>query len=303
MIKPTTISRVSATNIKLYKSHGFDKIQINDLIEIPISLLKPKSNCIISCVCDNIDCALEYNIPYVQYARSFFKHGIYLCKKCSYKNTCLNKYGVCHSSQSVIIKNKVIDTMLDKYGVKSQFNILHVREKSKNYDKNHANEKKKITCIQKYGVDNVFKSESIKNKIKTTSIEKYGVYSTNQSKDIHEKQCKNRLKNLVRGEVNGVKYQGSYEKDFLEFCNSGNIIAERCEFTIKYICDSKTKTYFPDYYIPSKNLIIEIKSKYYYDINIETNLLKMEATMKNGHNFMFIIDKDYTKLIEYLANQ
>ena len=29
----------------------------------------------------------------------------------------------------------------------------------------------------------------------------------------------------------------------------------------------------------------------------------MEATMKNGHNFMFIIDKDYTKLIEYLANQ
>lgn len=48
-------------------------------------------------------------------------------------------------------------------------------------------EKTKQTCLEKYGVDNPFKSEEIKQRIEQTNLEKYGVKSFSQTDDFKEK--------------------------------------------------------------------------------------------------------------------
>ena len=62
-------------------------------------------------------------------------------------------------------------TKLERYGASSYNN----REKAKN------------TCIDKYGVENPFQSNEIKDKIKSTMIEKYGVDHPMQNIDIAKK--------------------------------------------------------------------------------------------------------------------
>lgn len=47
-------------------------------------------------------------------------------------------------------------------------------------------------------------------------------------------------------------------------------------------------------------MIVEIKSTYIYDYKKEQNESKKEATINNGYNFIFIIDKDYTEFLSIL---
>lgn len=61
----------------------------------------------------------------------------------------------------------------------------------------------------------------------------------------------------------------------------------------KYSYNGKTKTYYPDIFIPSRNCYIEVKSKYTYDVSIEKNLLKRKAVENAGFKFEFwILDAD-----------
>lgn len=46
---------------------------------------------------------------------------------------------------------------------------------------------------------------------------------------------------------------------------------------------------FPDIYIPSENKIIEVKSKYTFEVNQKVNLLKEKSMKDAGFNFEFII--------------
>lgn len=50
-------------------------------------------------------------------------------------------------------------------------------------------EKFKMTSVEKYGVENPFQSDEIKNKIKKTNIEKYGVENYSKTND-YKKKCK-----------------------------------------------------------------------------------------------------------------
>lgn len=63
-------------------------------------------------------------------------------------------------------------------------------------DKDCYNEKRINTNIERYGTENVFQSEKIKEKIKETNLEKYGVSHHLQNKEILEKakaKCKEKL--------------------------------------------------------------------------------------------------------------
>jgi len=89
-----------------------------------------------------------------------------------------------------------------------------------------------------------------------------------------------------------IWYQGSYELNFLE--NYYNIFPNiKRGPTIKYFFKNKNRIYFPDFYIASLNLIIEIKSSYWYKVHKESILKKEKATIANGFNYIIIIDKDY----------
>lgn len=99
-----------------------------------------------------------------------------------------------------------------------------------------------------------------------------------------------------------VNYQG-YEKfaldELLQLFNEDDIENERYKVPIiKYIQDNKEHNYFPDFYIKSKNLIIEVKSEWTYKILLIKNILKALAVRKAGYNFEFwIYTRKMTKII------
>jgi hypothetical protein len=54
---------------------------------------------------------------------------------------------------------------------------------------------------------------------------------------------------------------------------------------IMYEYENKSRYYFPDLYIPHKNLIIEVKSAWIYSRNEEKNKKKAFATINQGYNY------------------
>jgi very-short-patch-repair endonuclease len=92
----------------------------------------------------------------------------------------------------------------------------------------------------------------------------------------------------------GLPYQGSFEKDFLDRFSSKEIIQKHTP--ILYVHDGSIFKYIPDFYIPKHNLIVEIKSRWTYDLHIDKNIAKENACKKLGYNFIFIIDKNYDEL-------
>lgn len=92
-----------------------------------------------------------------------------------------------------------------------------------------------------------------------------------------------------------ITYQGSYELNFLN--NYYHLInIEEPNFIINYIYENKNHKYHPDFYNKDNNLIVEIKSDYTYNKEIDKNLKKKKSCIEQGYNFIFIINKNYLKL-------
>lgn len=199
-------------------------------------------------------------------------------------------------------------------------------------------EKRKQTCLEKYGVDNVSKNENIKKKVKISMIENgtdygfkmqsykdtlmknYGVVNPFQSDVIKLKIQKTNFKKygvinpsqsleihkkqhsgyILKHHETGLYYRGSYELNFIEYCLENDIEIENFKGTINYYFDNKNRKYFPDFFIKKLNLIIEVKSSYTYECEKEQNEAKKKAAINNGFNFKFIINKSYN-LEDYIT--
>lgn len=48
-------------------------------------------------------------------------------------------------------------------------------------------------------------------------------------------------------------------------------------------------------YIPSLNLIVEVKSSYFYYAHYEINIAKRKATILSGYKFVLILNKKYNE--------
>ena len=86
------------------------------------------------------------------------------------------KYGCDNPFQSDMIKQKIVDSNLRKYGVINPTQNEDIRNKQKK------------TCLDKYGAENPFQSEIVKEKIKEKNLLLYGVENSFQRKEIQEKQ-------------------------------------------------------------------------------------------------------------------
>ncbi len=58
---------------------------------------------------------------------------------------------------------------------------------------------------------------------------------------------------------------------------------------IKYNHDGKSKYYFPDIFIETEKRIIEVKSTWTYQADLNMNLAKAKATIDHGYMFEFWI--------------
>lgn len=242
---------------KVYNDLGLNTS--GEFIEVPINLLTKGSHSLISCKCDF--CGEEKEMAYKTYNYHIKYDGLYYCVKC-----CLIKK---------------VKTLLSKYGVKSYTQSEDFKNKSKE------------TCIEKYGHEFYQSSDDYKNKIIQTCTDKYGCENVMQSKKHFDMQSKSSLKTKKYNNTD-LTYQGTYELDFIErYYNK--VIIEKTN-PIQYKLNENTHYYHPDFYLPDYNLIIEVKSSYTYEYDLDKNIAKKQYSIKSGFNFLFIIDKDYSEL-------
>ena len=268
----------------------------------------------------------------------------------------LEKYGVENPFQSEEVKQKIRETNREKYGVENPFQSEEVKQKIKetNLERRgveyplqceEIKQKIKETNREKYGVENPFQSEEIKRKIKETNREKYGVENPFQSEEIKQKtreknvekygyeyphqtqEVKEKIKKSYKkywmdnfGVENSsqvpevfekiqknsrkfkfyilpsgkeLKIQGyeNYALDSLvQFYTEDEIVVGAGNVPrIFYPFQNKIKRYYTDIYIPKNNLLIEVKSDYTMEKELEKNLAKRKACIEEGYDFQFWI--------------
>lgn len=265
MILTKTIKiKTNCHNVNWYKQKGYNAL-INKSLTVKTIDLSHGSSYKIKVKCDI--CAKEKYLTYNKYIKNSKKYNIYTC-----------------SEKCAQIKNK--KTNLSKYG--NEFHLQSYEIKKKAED----------SIFKKLGVTNPVFSDSFREKMMLSFRKKYNAKSPSHVADFFEKQQKNSA--LIKFHENtGLYYRGSYERDFLDFCYNNKIKIEKGHKIFYYLKRQK-KVYHSDFYIPTINLIAEIKSNYTYNKDLEKNLLKKKYSIKSGYDFMFIIDKNYswfTKLL------
>ena len=104
------------------------------------------------------------------------------------QNTCLEKYGTSFYSSTEEFKNRCKETWLKTIGSEHPWKNENIRKTAREKCNNEKIQKTtKNTCLEKYGVENVYQSEEIKSKIKELNLEKYGVEWFVQSDSFKEK--------------------------------------------------------------------------------------------------------------------
>lgn len=307
-------------NITRYKELILDiEIGINN---IPVEYLSKNSLIKVDVICDI--CNNTKIINYKNYIKNISSGGFYACSnKCAVikgENTCIKKYGTKYALQNEDIKQKTKDyftekfgvdnpskckevcdkreeTMMKRFGVKTNIILPDTHKKAIEVScTDESKLKREETMIERYGVRNCMMNTDVYNRFKETNIVKYGCEYPAQNVDIFDKTQKAQFKMKY---FNDIRYQGTYELDFLTHCNDNGYLDKISKVkSIKYTFENNNKVYHPDFYIEELNLIIEIKSDYYYNLYLDKNIEKRKSCIEKGYNFLFIINKDYTILNE-----
>lgn len=311
---------ITNRNINYYRD--FIKDIKTGLISIKIENLYTGSKVKILTECDI--CNRIKELSYDKYLKNISRGGFYACSnKCAVikgENTCLKKYGTKYALQNEVVKenlreyfidrfgydnpsknievqNRRDNTMMERFGVKTNIILPETHKKAVESSMSDESIKKRSsTMMERFGVDNPTKSKEIYDKIINTNLERFGCEFPAQNSEIFDKTQKAQFKMKI---YKDLRYQGTYELDFLKYCEDNKILEKISKIkSIKYNFNGKDKFYHPDFYIKKLNLIVEIKSDYYYKLYLDKNLSKQKSCLDKGYDFMFIINKDYSEFIE-----
>jgi hypothetical protein len=111
---------ITRRNISYYKNLNYDIIEIDKSILVKIEDINKNSHTKITAICDI--CGEETNLMLYKYYINKNRCNYYGCKKCSrikFKKTCFDKYGFDNPLKVDEIKKRVINTNIEKYGVKT----------------------------------------------------------------------------------------------------------------------------------------------------------------------------------------
>lgn len=217
--------------------------------------------------------------------RSEFPQRNHIVKK-KREGTNLIKYGGVSPLSNSIIKEKGIKSNLIKYGTKNAAQSEIIKNKIKR------------TVIRKYGVPYTFQSEVVKNAIRKTNLLKYGSEYRLQNAEQFDQMKKSLYKKFdysfpsgriekVQGyepfAIDDLLKQGFEESDIVIRNKSIDSVAGQFWYEVA----GKRHRYYPDIYIRSLNLIIEVKSGYTAKRTEFVNELKGRSVIDRGINFEF----------------
>lgn len=207
-----------------------------------------------------------------------------LSKKFTESNKTIFREKILNFSENkkILIKNKKIKTWMNR----SESERNEINQKKNVYLK--LTEEEKIKQRKKYSEwaskNHEYLSEACKQRWRKMSKEKKDEILSNLFVSSHLKK---------KHDVLDIYYQGGYEKEFLDKCIVLNIDVKRGP-NIDYFdtASNKIRTYMIDFVI--RDYLIEIKSNYYWNKNLETNLCKKEAAENYASEFNY---KDYKVFI------
>lgn len=183
---------------------------------------------------------------------------------------------------------KMMKTFSEKYNVTNRFELANVKDAIVK------------TNMERYGVKNAMQCKDIRDKAKKTCEERYGVPHPMQSPEIFEKcqlgisKSRHALKTITMPSGAQRKVQG-YEPFIIDyFLRAGlpeeDILTDRSTVpAVVYTYLDKERTYFPDIFIPSKHMLVEVKSSYTWRKDLSKNLAKHEAAKDAGYHHIIII--------------
>lgn len=221
------------------------------------------------------------------------------------KQTCLEKYGVEYNWQSEEVKNKIKDTLEEKYGTR----ILR--------DIDEINQKRKQTCLEKYGGESPFHNREVQEKATQTLCEHYGRRSSTtqlSEKAIEIFSNKEKFKNFLlsmnddertlyeiekRLEYSGslfYKYYHLYELEYIPYKhhNHSKYEEEICDLLkdLNIIFEKGNRKILSgqeiDIYIPSLKLGIEFNGNYWHDDEHTHKNYHQEKSLKAREKEVFI---------------
>jgi hypothetical protein len=202
------------------------------------------------------------------------------------RRTCQERYGVENPFAVESIQETIRGTNQIRYGCDNP---------SQNKDVQH---KKEETWLRNLGVRNPKQSKEVREKGEVTCMLRYGARHPLQNAEIarrvfiHGVQKRGYI--LPSGKL--VKLAG-YEALVLDELLQTGFAEEDFDFAFKQLPailyqDPKTqreRRYYPDFFVPRLNWIIEVKSDYTYRRERATNIAKYKACRAKGYAFNLLI--------------
>jgi hypothetical protein len=173
-----------------------------------------------------------------------------------------------------------------------------------------TDEKRRKTCERIYGYYNPAMSDVVKERVRATERRKYGKDHHMQVPEILAKAQASAYRPKEYTFPSGVTrlvqgYENYAIDELLKTTREDEIRIGVIDVpSIRYPAIDKERTYFPDIYIPSRNLLVEVKSSYTLEVDLDKNKRKFRASSKEGYNIeVWVYDKKgrRTDIYEYKA--
>lgn len=221
------------------------------------------------------------------------------CIQQRYKETSMENYGVEHPTQSKEVQDKIRNTSMKNHGVPHPMHNEEI--------KNKAIQNQKATVMERYNVDTIMKVKAFRDLCIQSCIEKYGsenpMHNSEVSQNALNKACKGKTFTFPSGRTEHMQgYEPEAMDLLLDFYDEDEIRTKRSEMPeIFYVGDdARYKRYYPDFYIPNENLIVEVKSWYTYQNNFRNTDVKRKACEYLGFEYILIMFNEKKELIKFI---
>lgn len=195
------------------------------------------------------------------------------------KATNQERYGVDNAAKHPDVRAKMVETNQKRYGHDYTGQVPEIVAKTN------------ATNLERYG-GHPFTNEEVKAKKLATTREKYGVDNISQCPEIHEKKLKTGYNakeyEMPSGDIRVVQgYEPLALDELLQEGYTEDQIKTSGIKGVPYKLNGKDHVYHPDIEIPHENKLIEVKSDYTKEANLEKNLAKEQGSIDAGFDFEF----------------
>lgn len=229
-----------------------------------------------SLFCENMTIRQLYNLLYKRHKKEIIDKDLF-CKNCLTifikETNLINKYGSIENGYKALYK-KQKQTLKEKYGYENPFELESVKEKIKStHIKKYGSYENycKIVCGSMRGKILTKEQKEIKKeKMFKTTFEKYGEYAYSF---LQTKEGQKHRRNIIY--FDNIYFDSKAELNVYKYCKKHKISIERhpVEFVFKF--NDKIYKYFPDFKI--NNILIEIKGEHF---------IKEDGSWQNPYNHL-----------------